>query len=39
VILAITLLISTAFVLANLLVDLALIALDPRVRAARGAQY
>jgi len=36
VILAIVLLITTAFVIANLLVDLALIVIDPRVRAAGG---
>jgi ABC-type dipeptide/oligopeptide/nickel transport system permease component len=36
VILAIVLMITTAFVIANLLVDLALIVIDPRVRAARG---
>lgn len=36
VILAIVLMITTAFVLANLLVDLALIAIDPRVRASGG---
>lgn len=35
VILAIVLLITTAFVLANLIVDLALIVIDPRVRAQR----
>ncbi len=35
VILAIVLLITTAFVLANLVVDLALIVIDPRVRAQR----
>ena len=34
VILAIVLMISTAFVLANLLVDIALVILDPRIRAA-----
>lgn len=36
VILAIVLMLTTAFVLANLLVDLALIVIDPRVRAAGG---
>jgi ABC-type dipeptide/oligopeptide/nickel transport system permease component len=36
VILAIVLMITTAFVFANLVVDLALIVIDPRVRAARG---
>ncbi len=36
VILAIVLLITTAFVIANLLVDLALIVIDPRVRATSG---
>ncbi len=36
VILAIVLVITTAFVLANLLVDLALIVIDPRIRAGRG---
>ncbi len=36
VILAIVLMISTAFVIANLLVDLALIVIDPRVRASGG---
>lgn len=38
VILAIVLLITTAFVLANLLVDLALIIIDPRVRAGRSGE-
>jgi oligopeptide transport system permease protein len=38
VILAIVLLGTTAFVLANLLVDLALIVIDPRVRAGRSVQ-
>ncbi|MDP9236897.1 MAG: ABC transporter permease [Chloroflexota bacterium] len=38
VILAIVLLGTTAFVLANLLVDLALIVIDPRVRAGRAVQ-
>ena len=33
-ILAIVLMISTAFVLANLFVDIALVILDPRIRAA-----
>jgi ABC-type dipeptide/oligopeptide/nickel transport system permease component len=36
VILAIVLMISTAFVLANLLVDIALIVIDPRIRASGG---
>jgi ABC-type dipeptide/oligopeptide/nickel transport system permease component len=36
VILAVVLLMTTAFVIANLLVDLALIVIDPRVRAAGG---
>jgi ABC-type dipeptide/oligopeptide/nickel transport system permease component len=36
VILAVVLLLTTAFVVANLLVDLALIVIDPRVRAARS---
>ena len=36
VILAVVLMITTAFVFANLIVDLALIVIDPRVRAARG---
>jgi ABC-type dipeptide/oligopeptide/nickel transport system permease component len=36
VILAVVLLITTAFVLANLLVDIALVIIDPRVRAARS---
>lgn len=36
VILAIVLIVTTAFVLANLLVDLTLIVIDPRVRAGRG---
>jgi len=36
VILAIVLLVTTLFVLANLLVDLILIVIDPRVRASRG---
>ncbi len=36
VILAVVLMITAAFVVANLLVDLALIVIDPRVRAARG---
>lgn len=36
VILAIVLMITTAFVVANLAVDLALIVIDPRVRASRG---
>jgi peptide/nickel transport system permease protein len=36
VILAIVLMLSTAFVLANLLVDIVLIVIDPRVRAAGG---
>jgi ABC-type dipeptide/oligopeptide/nickel transport system permease component len=35
VILALVLLITTAFVIANLLVDIALIVLDPRIRASR----
>jgi ABC-type dipeptide/oligopeptide/nickel transport system permease component len=38
VILAIVLLITTLFVLANLLVDLLLILIDPRIRAARSTQ-
>lgn len=37
VIQAIVLMITTAFVVANLLVDLALIVIDPRIRAARSA--
>ena len=36
VILAVVLMITTAFVFANLVVDLALIVIDPRVRASRG---
>ncbi len=36
VILAVVLMLTTAFVLANLAVDLALIAIDPRIRAARS---
>jgi peptide/nickel transport system permease protein len=36
VILAIVLLITTAFVLANLLVDIALVIIDPRIRASGG---
>jgi ABC-type dipeptide/oligopeptide/nickel transport system permease component len=38
VILAVVLMGTTAFVFANLLVDLALIVIDPRVRAGRGAR-
>jgi ABC-type dipeptide/oligopeptide/nickel transport system permease component len=38
VILAVVLMATTAFVFANLLVDLALIVIDPRVRASRGAR-
>jgi ABC-type dipeptide/oligopeptide/nickel transport system permease component len=38
VILAVVLMATTAFVFANLLVDLALIVIDPRVRAGRGAR-
>jgi ABC-type dipeptide/oligopeptide/nickel transport system permease component len=36
VILAVVLMITTAFVIANLVVDLALVIIDPRVRATRG---
>jgi ABC-type dipeptide/oligopeptide/nickel transport system permease component len=36
VVLAMVLLVTTLFVLANLLVDLTLIVIDPRIRAARG---
>jgi peptide/nickel transport system permease protein len=36
VILAVVLMLSTAFVLANLFVDIALIVIDPRIRAAGG---